>query len=157
MTDAAEMAAKAAPIGHGRLQWRILMGFVLGLAAGLLAYTFARVAAWVALGIELADQRRDVRLEQAVADDDGCQPELEDSRVWNRDGEEARRHDDGAQQPYVTTEGALGVWSGRRRNGHPLILGRASLIPVLFLSLMSRHDRACAGACRCDDRSAHER
>ena len=47
MTDAAEMAAKAAPIGHGRLQWRILMGFVLGLAAGLLAYTFARDAAWV--------------------------------------------------------------------------------------------------------------
>jgi DAACS family dicarboxylate/amino acid:cation (Na+ or H+) symporter len=47
MTDAAEMAAKAAPIGHGRLQWRILMGFVFGLAAGLLAYTFARDAAWV--------------------------------------------------------------------------------------------------------------
>ncbi len=46
-TDAAEIAAKAAPIGHGKLQWRILVGFVLGLAAGLLAYTFARDAAWV--------------------------------------------------------------------------------------------------------------
>lgn len=41
------MAAGAAPAGHGKLQWRILVGFVAGLAAGLLAYTFARDAAWV--------------------------------------------------------------------------------------------------------------
>src|SRR5688500_18904086 len=47
-TDAAEIAKEAAPIGHGKLQWRILIGFVLGLAAGLLTYTFARDAAWVA-------------------------------------------------------------------------------------------------------------
>ncbi|WP_241233575.1 dicarboxylate/amino acid:cation symporter [Altericroceibacterium xinjiangense] len=47
MTDAAEMAEEAAPIGHGKLQWRILIGFVAGLVAGLLAYTFARDAAWV--------------------------------------------------------------------------------------------------------------
>src|SRR6187402_4001883 len=46
-TDAAEIAREAAPAGHGKLQWRILLGFVLGLAAGLLAYTFARDAAWV--------------------------------------------------------------------------------------------------------------
>ena len=46
-TDAAEIAKEAAPIGHGKLQWRILIGFVLGLVAGLLAYTFARDAAWV--------------------------------------------------------------------------------------------------------------
>ena len=46
-SDAAEMAAEAAPIGHGKLQWRILIGFVAGLTAGLLAYTFARDAAWV--------------------------------------------------------------------------------------------------------------
>lgn len=46
-TDAAEIAAGAAPIGHGRLQWRILVGFVLGLVAGLLAYTFARDALWI--------------------------------------------------------------------------------------------------------------
>jgi DAACS family dicarboxylate/amino acid:cation (Na+ or H+) symporter len=46
-TDAAEIAKEAAPIGHGKLQWRILMGFVLGLVAGLLTYTFARDAAWV--------------------------------------------------------------------------------------------------------------
>ncbi|WP_225425746.1 dicarboxylate/amino acid:cation symporter [Pelagerythrobacter rhizovicinus] len=45
--DAAEMAAGAAPTGHGKLQWRILVGFVAGLIAGLLAYTFARDAAWV--------------------------------------------------------------------------------------------------------------
>ena len=45
--DAAEIAEGAAPIGHGKLQWRILIGFVLGLVAGLLAYTFARDAAWV--------------------------------------------------------------------------------------------------------------
>ncbi len=32
---------------YGRLQWRILIGFVLGLLAGLLTYTFARDAAWV--------------------------------------------------------------------------------------------------------------
>ncbi len=46
-TDAAEIAREAAPAGHGRLQWRILLGFLLGLAGGLLAYTFARDAAWV--------------------------------------------------------------------------------------------------------------
>src|SRR3990170_6154833 len=46
-TDAAEIAKEAAPIGHGKLQWRILIGFVLGLVAGLLTYTFARDAAWV--------------------------------------------------------------------------------------------------------------
>jgi len=46
-TDAAEIAQEAAPIGHGRLQWRILIGFVLGLAAGLLTYTFAPGADWV--------------------------------------------------------------------------------------------------------------
>ncbi len=47
MTDAAEIAAEAAPIGHGKLQWRILIGFVLGLVAGLLTYTLAPDAAWV--------------------------------------------------------------------------------------------------------------
>ena len=46
-TDASEIAREAAPIGHGRLQWRILIGFILGLVAGLLTYTFARDAAWV--------------------------------------------------------------------------------------------------------------
>ena len=46
-TDAAEIAREAAPIGHGRLQWRILIGFVAGLAAGLLAYTFAPGAEWI--------------------------------------------------------------------------------------------------------------
>ena len=46
-TDAEEMAREAAPIGHGNLQWRILIGFVTGLVAGLLAYTFARDAAWI--------------------------------------------------------------------------------------------------------------
>jgi Na+/H+-dicarboxylate symporter len=45
--DAAEIASEAAPIGHGKLQWRILLGFVLGLAGGLLAYTLARDAASV--------------------------------------------------------------------------------------------------------------
>jgi Na+/H+-dicarboxylate symporter len=33
--------------GHNRLQWRILIGFVLGLAGGLAAYAFARDAAWL--------------------------------------------------------------------------------------------------------------
>jgi Na+/H+-dicarboxylate symporter len=46
-TDAEAIAREAAPIGHGKLQWRILIGFVAGLVAGLLAYTFARDAAWV--------------------------------------------------------------------------------------------------------------
>ncbi|MGV2494935.1 dicarboxylate/amino acid:cation symporter [Pelagerythrobacter aerophilus] len=45
--DAAEIAAGAVPTGHGKLQWRILIGFVGGLVAGLLAYTFARDAAWI--------------------------------------------------------------------------------------------------------------
>ena len=46
-SDAADMAREAAPIGHGKLQWRIFIGFVLGLVAGLLVYTFFREAAWV--------------------------------------------------------------------------------------------------------------
>ncbi len=46
-TDAAEIAAEAAPIGHGKLQWRILAGFVLGLVGGLVAYTLAPGADWV--------------------------------------------------------------------------------------------------------------
>lgn len=46
-TDAEQIAHEAAPIGHGKLQWRILIGFITGLVAGLLAYTFARDAAWV--------------------------------------------------------------------------------------------------------------
>jgi Na+/H+-dicarboxylate symporter len=32
---------------YGRLQWRILIGFVLGLLAGIAAYTFARDAEWI--------------------------------------------------------------------------------------------------------------
>ncbi|WP_082825903.1 dicarboxylate/amino acid:cation symporter [Croceicoccus estronivorus] len=47
MNDAAEMAEGAAPIGHGKLQWRILIGFVAGLVAGLAAYTFAADAGWL--------------------------------------------------------------------------------------------------------------
>jgi DAACS family dicarboxylate/amino acid:cation (Na+ or H+) symporter len=48
MTDAAEMAQEGTPPAHGNLQWRMLIGFVVGLAAGLLTYTFARDASWVA-------------------------------------------------------------------------------------------------------------
>ncbi len=47
MNDAAEMAREAAPIGHGNLQWRILIGFLAGLIGGLVTYTFAPGAAWV--------------------------------------------------------------------------------------------------------------
>jgi Na+/H+-dicarboxylate symporter len=47
MNDAAEMAAEAAPIGHGKLQWRILIGFLAGLVLGLAAYTFAPGAGWL--------------------------------------------------------------------------------------------------------------
>ena len=48
MTDAAAIAESSAPQGHGRLQWRIFIGFVLGLVAGLAVYAFARDAEWVA-------------------------------------------------------------------------------------------------------------
>ena len=50
MTDIATtepLAPPAPKADHGRLQWRILIGFVAGLVAGLLAFTFARDAAWV--------------------------------------------------------------------------------------------------------------
>ena len=47
MSDAGEIAAGAAPIGHGTLQWRILIGFAAGLVAGLAAYTFAPGAGWI--------------------------------------------------------------------------------------------------------------
>lgn len=47
MNDAAAIAKEAAPVGHGKLQWRILIGFIAGLVAGLAAYTLAPGAAWV--------------------------------------------------------------------------------------------------------------
>ena len=40
-------AVAAAPASHGRLQWRLLIGFIAGLVLGLLVYSFARDAAWV--------------------------------------------------------------------------------------------------------------
>ncbi len=46
-SDAEQIAREAAPIGHGRLQWRILVGFVLGLVAGLLVYTLTPGAPWI--------------------------------------------------------------------------------------------------------------
>ena len=47
MTDAAEMAQEAAPTGHGKLQLRILIGFLLGLGGGLAVHSFAADAGWV--------------------------------------------------------------------------------------------------------------
>ena len=48
MTDAAAAIAEtAAPHGTGRLQWRILIGFVLGLVGGLIVYATQPDAAWV--------------------------------------------------------------------------------------------------------------
>lgn len=51
MTDIAQIAAKASPGGHGKLQLRILIGFVLGLTAGLLVHAFAADAGWVEIAI----------------------------------------------------------------------------------------------------------
>ena len=48
MTDAATRTSAGAGSAHGGLQWRILIGFVLGLVAGLAAYALARDAEWVA-------------------------------------------------------------------------------------------------------------
>ena len=47
MNDAAAIAATAAPHGSSRLQWRILIGFALGLVAGLIVYATQADAAWV--------------------------------------------------------------------------------------------------------------
>src|SRR5918994_6971355 len=47
MTDAAAIAEQARESGNSRLQWRIFVGFVLGLVAGLAVYAFAREADWV--------------------------------------------------------------------------------------------------------------
>lgn len=47
MNDASEMAAGAAGSGHGKLQWRILIGFLAGMIAGLVAFSFAPGAAWI--------------------------------------------------------------------------------------------------------------
>ena len=49
--DAAEIAAESTSGGHGKLQWRILIGFIAGLAAGMLVYSLAREAAWVQMVI----------------------------------------------------------------------------------------------------------
>lgn len=43
----AETPPTASPAAHNRLQWRILVGFVLGLALGLAVYAGASDAAWV--------------------------------------------------------------------------------------------------------------
>ncbi len=58
----------------------------------------AAVAARVGGAVELADHGRDVRLEHAVADDDGGQAELEDALVGNRNHEQAGGHEAGADQ-----------------------------------------------------------
>jgi DAACS family dicarboxylate/amino acid:cation (Na+ or H+) symporter len=47
MTDAAAIAQSSAPPRHSRLQWRIFIGFALGLVAGLAVYAGARDAEWV--------------------------------------------------------------------------------------------------------------
>jgi len=47
MNDAADIVEQGTPTGHGKLQWRILIGFLLGLAGGLATYSFAGGAAWV--------------------------------------------------------------------------------------------------------------
>ncbi|OJW66538.1 MAG: dicarboxylate/amino acid:cation symporter [Sphingomonadales bacterium 63-6] len=41
------MAQEAAPTGHGKLQLRILIGFLLGLGGGLAVHSFAADAGWV--------------------------------------------------------------------------------------------------------------
>ena len=47
MAEAAQSDEPQTAPGHNRLQWRILIGFVLGLVGGLAAYAFARDAAWI--------------------------------------------------------------------------------------------------------------
>jgi DAACS family dicarboxylate/amino acid:cation (Na+ or H+) symporter len=47
MTGEAAAAEQDKGTDYGRLQLRILIGFVLGLVGGLVVYTFAREAAWV--------------------------------------------------------------------------------------------------------------
>ncbi len=49
-------------------------------------------------GVQLADHGRDVRLEHAVADDDGRQAELEDILARDGDHEQAGRHEDRADE-----------------------------------------------------------
>ncbi|KAG1309956.1 hypothetical protein G6F62_014716 [Rhizopus arrhizus] len=71
----------------------------------------------------LADHGRDVRLEQAVANDDGGQAELEDVLLRQRDHEQAGGHDDRAGQDralvaqypvgHVATEDRRGVHQGQ--------------------------------------------
>lgn len=47
MNDAAQGADGAAETGHGRLQWRILAGFLLGLTAGLIVHAVAPDSGWL--------------------------------------------------------------------------------------------------------------
>ena len=47
MTDTAANSEEAASPGHGKLQWRILIGFVAGLVAGLIVYATQPGAEWV--------------------------------------------------------------------------------------------------------------
>jgi Na+/H+-dicarboxylate symporter len=47
MNDAVQSADGAAESGHGRLQWRILAGFLLGLTGGLVVHAFAPDSTWL--------------------------------------------------------------------------------------------------------------
>ena len=47
MTDTAANSEETASPGHGKLQWRILIGFVAGLVAGLIVYATQPGAEWV--------------------------------------------------------------------------------------------------------------
>ncbi len=56
------------------------------------------IAAHVARCVQLADHRRDIRLEQAVAGDDQRQSHQEPGQILDQQHEQPGRHDDGAQQ-----------------------------------------------------------
>ena len=78
----------------------------------------ARVAAFVGGRVELADHRRDVRLEQAVARDDRRQADLEDRLVRPGDHEQAGRHDHRAEQDRsLVAEDLVGDIAAEDRRG----------------------------------------
>ena len=92
----------------------------------------SRVAARAALGIQIADDRADVRLQQPGADDDEREADVERDDVRNGEREVAQRDDGAAPEHRAAQARAAGPRSIRpaaRRHTRPRCRGRKSPSP----------------------------
>ena len=106
----------------------------------------ARVAALIADRVQLANHGRDVRFEQAVADDDGSETELEQHRVRHHDHEQTGGHEHCPDQNRaLVADDLVGDVATEDRAGiHQREIGAVGEVGVglagLITSVELRHD-----------------